>query len=110
MPTDTERQATQLHWVTERTRGLNSTVGKVLAHPGDFVTCPNGHPVYEVVEDVLVGASPKSSWFRSVSDGTHPISGVAPPCPECGDQVFPQLGGSSRFALFIDGRLVGSDP
>lgn len=106
---DTYRPPGALVDVTAHTSLVGSPDGTLLASPGDTITCPDGHPVYRVAVPIVSGLSPKSEWVRCLDTNEPPASGVVPPCPECGRAVFPAIGGSQKYALFIDGRLVGAD-
>lgn len=84
--------------------------GTVIAHPGDVVTCPEGHPVWRVVEAVVTGATVNPKWLRRMDCDEPPAPGVAPPCPLCGGAVCPPIADRpGRFALFINGHLAGDE-
>ena len=64
-----------------------SISGKVitLAKKGEIATCQNGHPMFEVLEDIFSGGIVKSSDFKALGDVPKPVGGcLAPGCPICG--------------------------
>ncbi len=77
----------------------------MLAEPGDVVTCPFGHPVWTVVEEVQIGAA-KTSAFRCYYTGKAPLPGVAPPCPACGGPIV-AYGGEGRYTLCVQRQPLG---
>lgn len=81
--------------------------GTVIARPGDLVTCPGGHPVFRVVEDVVTGATANQRWFRRLDCDEPPAPGVVPPCAVCGSAVCPPISDRpGSYALFINGELA----
>lgn len=81
--------------------------GKLIARPGDFITCPDGHAVYRVVENVLSGGRAEARWVRKLDCDEPPSPGVVPPCPTCGCEVFPpMIDRPGRYALFVNGKLA----
>lgn len=92
-------------------KGDKPVDGVLLARPGDQITCSEGHPVFDVVENMYSGNQVKSRWVRRL-DGTQPVPGEQLPrtCDRCGAELFPLLCVEPRrYGLFINGKLVGED-
>ncbi len=64
----------------------------ILANPGDFLCCPNGHRVFRAKAVILDGVVRSEDFEPARDDVALPLPGEAiPPCPQCG--LFLALGG-----------------
>lgn len=106
---DTPRSASRLVAVDAAGGECHQANGTILARPGDVVTCPEGHPIWQVVEPIMAGESPRSASLRSIGDGTKPIKGIAEPCPHCGRGLFARVTPPSSYGLYVGGRLATGD-
>lgn len=106
---DTPRPASRLVAVDATGGECHQANGTILARPGDVVTCPEGHPVWQVVEPIRAGESPRSAALRSAGNGAKPLKGVAQPCPQCGRGLFARVTPPSTYGIYLGGRLAGGE-
>lgn len=89
---------------------VDSLDGRIIARPGDLMTCPDGHPVLRVIADVVSADYTELGWFAQLDCDEPPPAGRLAPCPTCGCEVCPPilepgtLRHTGRYALFINGK------
>lgn len=88
---------------------VDSPDGRILARPGDVMTCPDGHPVLRVVADVISADHTELGWFARLEADEPPPPGPLAPCPTCGCEVCPPIltregTPTGRYALFVNGQ------
>lgn len=77
---------------------------KKLAVKGEIITCPSGHPMFLVLEDVCVGDFVRSAMFKGLNGLPDPVGGKRLDewkCPTCDRYSF------SKQHLFVDGEPRG---
>jgi hypothetical protein len=93
----------------------------VLAEAGETLTCPNGHPVADIVQNMRLGDllvpsmfanwRGREGWAPSIGD---PAAGIAgdplPMCPVCGESPWVGPQGDLRPWTELGYRCLPGDP
>lgn len=84
----------------------------IYARKGEVVTCPDGHPMFEFTQDVLIGDYSDASQLKSICSLPDPVNGNSyDNCPICNQCMVPWEVRDCLIGtiFYINGKLrVGS--